>query len=111
MCMAGYLGFAFTASGTMALCFVIPSALGYMSGRSMNGLMSTLAPSAQQGELQGAVASLTSLARRVYPLREHHARTTRVVRIRSASWYLLHHDAPIARPRRAFGSRRAWSPD
>jgi MFS transporter, DHA1 family, tetracycline resistance protein len=28
----------------------------------MNGLMSTLTPSRQQGELQGAIASLTSLA-------------------------------------------------
>ena len=62
MCMAGYLGFAFSTGGRAALCFVIPSALGYMTGPSMNGLMSTLTPSGQQGELQGAIASLTSLA-------------------------------------------------
>jgi len=62
MCMTGYLGFAFATGGATALCFVVPSALGYMTGPSMNGLMSTLTPAAQQGELQGAVASLSSLA-------------------------------------------------
>ena len=62
MCMTGYLGFAFATRGAVALGFVVPSALGYMTGPSMNGLMSTLTPSGQQGELQGAVASLSSLA-------------------------------------------------
>lgn len=62
MCMTGYLGFAFATGGTVALFFVVPSALGYMTGPSMNGLMSTLTPSGQQGELQGAIASLSSLS-------------------------------------------------
>jgi len=62
MCMTGYLGFAFATGGAVALGFVVPSALGFMTGPSMNGLMSTLTPSGQQGELQGAVASLSSLA-------------------------------------------------
>ncbi len=67
MCMIGYLGFAFSTQGVVALCFVVPSALGFMTGPSMNGLMSTLTPSSRQGELQGAIASLTSLALIISP--------------------------------------------
>lgn len=67
MAMIGYIGFAFVSSGSIALGFVVPSALGYMTGPSMNGLVSSLTPSRQQGELQGAVASLTSLSLIITP--------------------------------------------
>ena len=67
MCIVGFIGFAFARTGIVALCFVIPSALGYMSGPSLTGLMSSWTPSEQQGELQGAIASITSLSMIVTP--------------------------------------------
>lgn len=67
MCIVGFLGFALAGSGTVAICFIVPSALGYMSGPSMTGMMSLRIPEEQQGELQGAIASLTSLSMIVTP--------------------------------------------
>ncbi len=67
MCIAGFAGFAFAGSGAVALCFIVPSALGYMTGPSMTGMMSLRIPAEQQGELQGAIASLTGLSMIVTP--------------------------------------------
>lgn len=62
MAIIGFVGLAFSTSGWIAIAFILPSALGYMTGPSLNGLLSSLVPSDQQGQLQGAVASLTSLS-------------------------------------------------
>ena len=67
MSIVGLLGFAFAPSGTVALAFIIPSALGYITGPTMTGMMSLQTPAEQQGELQGAIASLTSLSMIVTP--------------------------------------------
>lgn len=62
MAITGFVGLAFSGSGWMAIAFILPSALGYMTGPSLNGMMSSLVSGDQQGELQGAIASLTSLS-------------------------------------------------
>ena len=67
MAIVGFLGFAFAGSGWLALCFVIPSALGYMSGPTMTGMLSLMVPAERQGELQGALASLVNLSLMVTP--------------------------------------------
>jgi DHA1 family tetracycline resistance protein-like MFS transporter len=65
--IVGFVGFALSRSGTMALAFIVPTGLGYMSGPAMTGIMSLRTPAEQQGELQGAIASLTSLSMIVTP--------------------------------------------
>lgn len=65
--MAGFVGLAYAGSGAMALLFIVPSAVGYISGPSINGFLSGEVPGDRQGELQGAVASLTSLGMIVSP--------------------------------------------
>ena len=67
MAITGFVGLALSGSGAIAIAFILPSALGYMTGPSLNGLMSSLVPSDRQGELQGAIASLTSGAMIVAP--------------------------------------------
>jgi DHA1 family tetracycline resistance protein-like MFS transporter len=67
MAIVGFAGFAFAFNGTIALVCVVPSALGFMSGPAMTGLMSMHTPSSQQGELQGAIASLGSIAMMLTP--------------------------------------------
>ena len=67
MAITGFVGLALSGTGWLAIAFILPSALGYMTGPSLNGLMSSLVPSNQQGELQGAIASLTSLSMIIAP--------------------------------------------
>ena len=67
MAIAGFAGFTVAFNGALALLFVVPSALGFMSGPSMTGLMSVHTPPAQQGELQGAIASIGSVAMMLTP--------------------------------------------
>ncbi len=67
MCIVGFLGFALAGSGEVAMCFIVPSALGDMSGPSLTGMMSQDLPAVQQGELQGAIASRTGLSMIVTP--------------------------------------------
>ena len=81
MAIVGFVGLALSGAGWIAITFILPSALGYMTGPSLNGLMSSLVPSDQQGELQGAIASLTSLSMIIAPpvmtlLYSHFVRTT-----------------------------------
>jgi len=67
MAIAGFIGFTLAFNGVVAIAFVVPSALGFMSGPSMTGLMSMHTPSGQQGELQGAIASIGSVAMMLTP--------------------------------------------
>lgn len=67
MCIIGFTGFAFSPSASIALAFIVPGGLGYMTGPAMTGIMSLQTPAEQQGELQGAIASLSSLSMIVTP--------------------------------------------
>ena len=65
--LVGLIGFAFAPIGAVAIAFIIPIGLGYMTGPTMTGIMSLATPAEQQGELQGVIASLTSLSMIVTP--------------------------------------------
>jgi DHA1 family tetracycline resistance protein-like MFS transporter len=66
--VVGYLGFSLAPSSFALAAFIVPSALGFMAGPSLNSLMSGQLPLQQQGELQGAVAAVMSMAAIVTPL-------------------------------------------
>jgi DHA1 family tetracycline resistance protein-like MFS transporter len=56
----GFLLFAFAAKGWMMFAFMIPYALGGISGPAIQGIISTQVPANEQGELQGGLTSLMS---------------------------------------------------
>ena len=60
--------FAFAGQPWMVYLIIPISALGGVTGPSINSLMSTLTPRNAQGELQGASSSLNSLAMIIGPL-------------------------------------------
>jgi DHA1 family tetracycline resistance protein-like MFS transporter len=57
----GFLLFAFANRSWMMFAFIIPYALGGISGPSLQGIISGQVPANEQGELQGALTSLVSL--------------------------------------------------
>ncbi len=57
----GFLLFAFATQGWMMFAFMIPYALGGISGPSLQGIMSSEVPANEQGELQGGLTSLISI--------------------------------------------------
>ncbi|HTJ53126.1 MAG TPA: TCR/Tet family MFS transporter [Cyclobacteriaceae bacterium] len=63
----GFVCFAFASQGWMMYAFLVPYALGGISGPSMQGIMSSQVPSNEQGELQGALTSLISLTSVIGP--------------------------------------------
>nr|AIA18800.1 Tetracycline_Resistance_MFS_Efflux_Pump [uncultured bacterium] len=65
---AGMLLFAFATKGWMMFAFMVPYALGGISGPAMQGMISNKVPPNEQGELQGALASLMSATSIVGPL-------------------------------------------
>lgn len=56
----GFLLFAFANHGWMMFAFMIPYALGGLAGPSLQGIISNQVSADEQGELQGALTSLTS---------------------------------------------------
>lgn len=66
--IVGLLLFAFASQGWMMFAFMIPYALGGISGPAMQGILSGKVPSSEQGELQGALTSLMSVTSIVGPL-------------------------------------------
>lgn len=66
--MAGYLVYAFAPAGWMMYVGILVAALSGVVYPSLQGLMSNLTARSGQGELQGAVASLFSLATIIGPL-------------------------------------------
>ena len=62
------VGFAFAPSAPFVWACVVPSALGFVAWPAINGIMSAKTPREAQGELQGAIASVQSLAAIVTPL-------------------------------------------
>ena len=66
--VVGLLGFAFANASWLAVAFIIPTSLGFLSGPSLVSIMSNEVPADSQGELQGAIASLFSLAAVLAPI-------------------------------------------
>ena len=62
------LGFAFATQGWMALLLVIPYAFAGITGPAIQGIISGQVPPNEQGELQGALASLMSLTAIISPV-------------------------------------------
>ncbi len=63
----GFLLFAFATQSWMMFAFIIPYALGGISGPALQGIISGQVPANEQGELQGALTSLVSLTSIVGP--------------------------------------------
>ncbi|SDM42704.1 MFS transporter, DHA1 family, tetracycline resistance protein [Catalinimonas alkaloidigena] len=59
--MLGFLLFSFATQGWQMYIFLVPYALGGISGPALQGLLSTQVPANEQGELQGALTSLISV--------------------------------------------------
>jgi DHA1 family tetracycline resistance protein-like MFS transporter len=64
----GLILFAFAAQGWMMMVFLLPYALGGISGPAMQGMISNQVPANEQGELQGALTSLISITSILGPL-------------------------------------------
>jgi DHA1 family tetracycline resistance protein-like MFS transporter len=59
--VVGYAGYAFSASPWQLYSWMVIWALAGISGPALNSILSKQVPADQQGELQGAVASVSSL--------------------------------------------------
>ena len=66
--VVGFVGFAFADQAWLLLAFIIPTSLGFLAGPSLVSIMSNEVPADSQGELQGAIASLFSLASVLAPI-------------------------------------------
>jgi DHA1 family tetracycline resistance protein-like MFS transporter len=64
----GYFGYAFAPNGWTLYAFMVPAALAGLAFPSINGLISTLVPANAQGELQGALGSISGLTAIVAPV-------------------------------------------
>jgi DHA1 family tetracycline resistance protein-like MFS transporter len=64
----GFVLFAFATQGWMMFAFMVPFSLGGIAGPSLQAIISGQVPSNEQGELQGALASLISLTSIIGPL-------------------------------------------
>lgn len=60
-CIISFAGYAFASSGWVLYVFMIPGALQGFVMPSINGIMSGHIPANSQGELQGGLASMSSL--------------------------------------------------
>jgi DHA1 family tetracycline resistance protein-like MFS transporter len=58
---AAYVGYAFAAKGWIFYAWMIPFTLGNVGGPTLNAIMSHAVPADEQGALQGAASSVTSL--------------------------------------------------
>jgi len=63
-----YAGLAWATSGWMVYVLIAVGAVGGIGGPAMQGILSNQVSNSQQGELQGAIASLRSLAAIAGPL-------------------------------------------
>ena len=66
--VVGLLGFAFADRSWLAAAFIIPTSMGFLAGPSLISIMSNEVPADSQGELQGTIASLFSLASILTPI-------------------------------------------
>src|SRR5690606_229739 len=66
--VAGMILFAFASQGWMMFLFLIPYCLGGIGGPAMQGIISNQVPNNEQGQLQGALSSLTGITAFIGPL-------------------------------------------
>ncbi|RYU93562.1 TCR/Tet family MFS transporter [Emticicia agri] len=64
----GSLAYAFANEGWMVYAIMVPFALGGLAGPSMQGIISGQVPANEQGELQGSLTSLNSVATIIGPV-------------------------------------------
>jgi DHA1 family tetracycline resistance protein-like MFS transporter len=64
----GMLLFAFASQGWMMFVFLVPYCLGGIGGPAMQGIISNQVPDNEQGELMGALSSLTGITAFIGPL-------------------------------------------
>ncbi len=66
--MVGFTLFSFASQGWMMFAFMIPYALGGVTGPAIQSIISGKVPANEQGELQGAITSLVSLTSVIGPI-------------------------------------------
>lgn len=66
--ITGFVLFSLATQSWMMFVFIIPYCLGGITGPAIQGIMSTKVPANEQGELQGIMASVMSLAAIFGPL-------------------------------------------
>ena len=66
--ITGFILFAFATKGWMMFVFIIPYCMGGIAGPAIQGILSTKVPRNEQGELQGIMASMMSMASIIGPL-------------------------------------------
>jgi DHA1 family tetracycline resistance protein-like MFS transporter len=66
--LAGYVLFALATDGWMMFAFMIPFALGGLAMPAIQGVIANQVPDNEQGEMQGAIASLISLTAIIGPI-------------------------------------------
>lgn len=66
--VVAFVGFAFATQGWLIYAWIPVAALGAVGGPAVNALMSARVPPNSQGELQGALSSLQSLASMTSPI-------------------------------------------
>lgn len=64
----GLIGFAFASQSWMMFAFLLPYCLGGVGGPAIQGIISNKVPANEQGELQGALTGLMSVAAILGPL-------------------------------------------
>jgi MFS transporter, DHA1 family, tetracycline resistance protein len=66
--IVGYCGFALGSHAWIVVLSIVPTAVGFIAMPGFSGLMSSQMPANVQGDLQGAIASLNSVAAVIGPL-------------------------------------------
>jgi DHA1 family tetracycline resistance protein-like MFS transporter len=67
-CILSFLGYAFATQGWMIYLFLVAGAMQGFISPAMQGLMSNQVGASEQGELQGGLASISSLTSIISPL-------------------------------------------
>lgn len=66
--VVGYVLFAIAPNTLLMFLFIIPFGLGAIAGPALQGLVSNKVPDNEQGEIQGTITSLVSLASIIGPI-------------------------------------------
>ena len=85
--VVAFVALGFVTNGWIALALTPLTALGSIAGPALQGIMSRTAPDDQQGELQGALTSINSVASIAAPLA-----------MTQVFFYFTHENAPIYLP-------------
>lgn len=68
MYIIGFVLFAYASKSWMMFAFIIPYCLGGISGPAIQGILANKVPANEQGELQGIMAAMMSVASIIGPL-------------------------------------------